>query len=89
MPWWAVGVILGRETLVSIWRVVLARRGRAMPASRLGKLKTGSQILAVLLLTALDPGHVVALSALYAAVALTMLSAYGYLVDNDAVEDWT
>ncbi len=88
MPWWAVGVILGREVAVSIWRVVLARRGRSMPASRWGKLKTGSQILAVLLLTALDPGQVFGLTALYVAVALTVLSAYGYLVDSDAVEEW-
>lgn len=88
MPWWAAGLILGRELAVSIWRVILARRGRAMPASRLGKLKTGSQILAVLLLTALDPGHIVALTVLYVAVALTFLSAYGYLVNDDSVEEW-
>jgi CDP-diacylglycerol--glycerol-3-phosphate 3-phosphatidyltransferase len=88
MPWWAVGVILGREVGVSIWRVVLARRGRSMPASRLGKLKTGSQILAVLLLTALDPGNVVALTALYVAVALTVISAYGYVAGVGTVEEW-
>lgn len=88
MPWWAVGVILGREIAVSAWRVGLARRGRSMPASRLGKLKTGSQILSVILLTALSPGHVVALSILYVAVALTVLSAYDYLTNAGAVEEW-
>lgn len=89
MPWWAVAVILGRDVAVSVWRVVLARRGRSMPASRLGKLKTGTQILAVLLLTALEPGHVISMTALYVAVALTAFSAYGYLVNRDSVEDWT
>jgi CDP-diacylglycerol--glycerol-3-phosphate 3-phosphatidyltransferase len=89
MPWWAVGVILAREIGVSIWRVILAHRGRSLPASRLGKLKTGSQILAVLLLTALAPEHVIALTALYIAVALTGFSAYGYLVNGGAVEEWT
>jgi CDP-diacylglycerol--glycerol-3-phosphate 3-phosphatidyltransferase len=88
MPWPALGVILGREVAVSIWRVLLARRGRSLPASRLGKLKTGSQILAVILLTALHPGHAIALIALYAAVALTWVSAYGYLTDAGAVEEW-
>lgn len=88
MPWWAVGVILGREIAVSVWRVRLARQGRSMPASRLGKLKTGSQILAVILLTALHPGHVVALTVLYVAVALTALSAYDYLTNAGAVEEW-
>ncbi|HYZ90835.1 MAG TPA: CDP-diacylglycerol--glycerol-3-phosphate 3-phosphatidyltransferase [Actinomycetota bacterium] len=88
MPWLALAAILAREVAVSIWRVLLARRGRSLPASRLGKLKTGSQILAVILLTALDPGSLVALIALYVAVALTWLSAYGYLTDAGAVEDW-
>jgi CDP-diacylglycerol--glycerol-3-phosphate 3-phosphatidyltransferase len=88
LPWWALGVILGREIAVSVWRIVLARRGRSMPASRLGKLKTGSQILAVILLTALEPGHIVAMTVLYVAVALTLLSAYAYLADAGAVEDW-
>lgn len=88
MPWWVVGVILARDVAVSIWRVLLARRGRSLPASRLGKLKTGSQILAVLLLTALDPGHFIAMTALYIAVVLTLTSAYRYLVDEGAVEEW-
>ena len=89
MPWWAVAAILGREVAVSLWRIVLARRGRSMPASRLGKLKTGSQILAVLLLTALDPGNLIALTSVYVAVALTFLSAFSYVVNQDSVEDWT
>ena len=89
LEWWALGVILVREVAVSVWRIVLARRGRSMPASRLGKLKTGAQILAVLLLTALDAGHIVAMFVLYVALALTVLSAYRYLVDADATEDWT
>jgi CDP-diacylglycerol---glycerol-3-phosphate 3-phosphatidyltransferase len=82
LPWWAVWVILGREFVVGVaLRIWLARRGRAMPASRLGKVKTITQIAAVLLLTALAAGNVWALSVLYVAVGLTVISGALYLVD--------
>ena len=92
LPWWAVGVILVREFLVGVaFRVWLATRGRALPASRMGKLKTITQIAAVLLLTALDPGSTVALAALYVAVALTVVSGIFYVTDSirgHATEPW-
>ena len=82
LPWWAVGVILFREFAVGVGlRIWLARRGRALPASRAAKIKTGLQILAVLLLTMLSPGHPFALAVLYAAVALTAISALSYMSD--------
>jgi CDP-diacylglycerol--glycerol-3-phosphate 3-phosphatidyltransferase len=82
LPWWAVGVILFREFAVGVGlRIWLARRGRALPASRTAKIKTGVQIVAVLLLTMLSPGHALALAVLYAAVALTAISALSYLSD--------
>ncbi len=88
LPWWAVGVILGREFVVGVvLRIWLARRGRAMPASRLGKLKTVTQIVAVLLLTMLDAGSAVALAGLYVAVALTVVSGALYLLDRSG-EPW-
>lgn len=88
LPWWALGLILLREVAVSVWRVILARRGRSLPASRLGKVKTGAQILCVLLLTALDAGHVIAMTTLYIALGLTIASAYGYVVDRNATQEW-
>ncbi|MEX2393752.1 MAG: CDP-diacylglycerol--glycerol-3-phosphate 3-phosphatidyltransferase [Actinomycetota bacterium] len=82
IPWWAVGVILAREFLVGVvLRVELMRRGRALPASRLGKVKTLVQIGAVFVLTALDKGHPAALATLYVAVALTVVSGYLYFRD--------
>jgi CDP-diacylglycerol---glycerol-3-phosphate 3-phosphatidyltransferase len=92
LPWWAVAVILAREFLVGVaFRVWLASRGRALPASRIGKVKTLTQIAAVLLLTALDPGHALALSVLYVAVALTVVSGIFYVVESlrgGATEEW-
>ncbi len=80
LPWWAVGVILVREFVVGVGlRIWLARRGRAMPSSRMGKAKTLTQIPAVILLTSLPVGNALALGVLYLAVALTVISGYLYL----------
>lgn len=48
-PEWAAAVILFREFGVIVLRSWLGTRGRSMPASQLGKVKTASQELAVLL----------------------------------------
>ncbi len=48
-PLWAAVLIVVRELGVSVLRAWLGTRGRPMPASWLGKLKTGAQMLAVLL----------------------------------------
>jgi CDP-diacylglycerol--glycerol-3-phosphate 3-phosphatidyltransferase len=48
-PLWATVVIVAREFGVSLLRAWLGSRGRAMPASWWGKVKTGGQMLVVLL----------------------------------------
>ena len=47
---WMVGVILGRELAITVLRSVAYARGVTIPASPLGKLKMGTQVLAILLL---------------------------------------
>lgn len=82
LPWWAVTVILVREVAIGIaLRLWLARTSHALPASHLGKLKTVTQISAVLLLTVLSPGNGLALAVLYVAVALTVASGLLYFTD--------
>lgn len=92
IPWWAVTLILAREFFVGVvMRLYFARTRRALPASRMAKFKTGSQILAVLLLTILAPGSEWALTVLYAAVGLTALSGFLYVSDatrGRAGVDW-
>jgi CDP-diacylglycerol--glycerol-3-phosphate 3-phosphatidyltransferase len=44
-PLWAAAAIVVREIAVSLLRAYLGTRGRAMPASWLGKAKTGAQLL--------------------------------------------
>jgi CDP-diacylglycerol--glycerol-3-phosphate 3-phosphatidyltransferase len=74
---------LVREFLVGVvLRALLAKRARSLPANRLGKLKTVTQIVAVLLLTLMRRGDAVALTVLYVAVALTVISGYVYFADT-------
>jgi CDP-diacylglycerol--glycerol-3-phosphate 3-phosphatidyltransferase len=49
-PAWMVAVIIGREFAVTGLRSIAYARGLSMPASRLGKLKMVSQVVAILLL---------------------------------------
>ena len=80
-PWWATAVIVLREVTVSLLRWRLDQRGVSMPASRAGKAKTFSQILAVGLAVAplsaeLDP---FVLGVIVVAVILTVVSGLEYL----------
>jgi CDP-diacylglycerol--glycerol-3-phosphate 3-phosphatidyltransferase len=87
---WAVVIILGREFIVSIFRAVAAAEGIVIAASWWGKLKTNSQMLAIILLlfnnTSLEVmdgklGQIV----LWVAVALTLISGVDYIVKNKQV----
>lgn len=82
LPWWAFWVIVVREASVQfVLRGVLARRGRSLPAARLGKAKTVVQIAAVVLVTTVPRGSPVAVTAIGAAVVLTVVSGLRYLAD--------
>ncbi len=82
---WAVVIILGREFIVSIFRAVAAAEGIVIAASWWGKLKTNSQMLAiVLLLFNNTPFEVMngqlAQIILWIAVALTVISGVDYII---------
>ena len=49
LPVWVTVLILVREFGITIWRFVLLRQGKVVPASQGGKLKTALQTLAVAL----------------------------------------
>ncbi len=49
-PAWMVAIIIGREFAITGLRSIAYARGMPMPASRLGKLKMASQVVAILLL---------------------------------------
>lgn len=83
--WWTVtAVIVVRELGITLWRLVLARRGLVVPASKGGKLKTVLQTLAVALYIMPLAGVVawIGHGVMALAVAVTVVTGLQYLVDS-------
>lgn len=83
VPGWIAIVILGREFAVSGLRSVKAEEGIVIPASNLGKIKTISQIIAVILIIlqgSYQPYINIPLGiwAMYVAVIITIISGVEY-----------
>jgi CDP-diacylglycerol---glycerol-3-phosphate 3-phosphatidyltransferase len=82
MPAWVPGVIIGREVLITLFRVYAGSQGSSVPASIWGKLKTNSQLLAVLLVImgGRDPSRApFEKAAVNLSVALTLYSGLDYM----------
>ena len=81
---WVPGIILGRELMITGFRVHANRRGVSVPATRVAKLKTNAQILAIILLM-LDlrvrgrSWHEHA--AVWLAIVLTVYSGLDYIIN--------
>ncbi len=79
VPSWMVVVIISREFAVSILRAIAASDGIVIAASKGGKAKTLSQIIAIMMILLKIPyGNVV----LWIAVLLTIYSGYDYIYLN-------
>ncbi|MDD6616001.1 MAG: CDP-diacylglycerol--glycerol-3-phosphate 3-phosphatidyltransferase [Lachnospiraceae bacterium] len=81
---WIVIIIIGREFIISGFRLVASDKGVVIAASYWGKFKTVSQMLMVILLI-LDLGgvfQVLAQILVWVALALTVISLIDYLVKN-------
>lgn len=84
LPGWIVIVIIGREFIISGFRLVASDKGVVIAASYWGKFKTVSQMLMVILLI-LDLGgvfQVIAQILVWVSLALTVISLIDYLVKN-------
>jgi CDP-diacylglycerol---glycerol-3-phosphate 3-phosphatidyltransferase len=85
VPAWMVCVIIGRELAVTGLRSVVAGKGMDISASRLGKLKTGFQIAAIIPLMIHYPlfgldTHVIGRFLLWLALGFTVWSGVDYFV---------
>jgi CDP-diacylglycerol--glycerol-3-phosphate 3-phosphatidyltransferase len=79
---WVAMVIIAREFAVSGLRIAAGAQGVVIPASRLGKLKTVTQIGAIMaLIAAHDTGDWWVQSLLYVAVATTLASGADYFLN--------
>lgn len=83
LPWWITVVIVAREFGITVWRMIQLRRGRVVPASKGGKLKTALQTLAVGLYLCPLPGwmDLPTLIVMLAAVVVTVATGVQYLLD--------
>ncbi|HEX8648982.1 MAG TPA: CDP-diacylglycerol--glycerol-3-phosphate 3-phosphatidyltransferase [Thermoleophilaceae bacterium] len=80
-PWVAM-VIIAREFAVSGLRMAAGAQGVVIPASRLGKVKTCTQVAAILaLLAANDTGDWWVQALLYTAVLVTVASGADYFLN--------
>jgi CDP-diacylglycerol---glycerol-3-phosphate 3-phosphatidyltransferase len=80
-PWVAM-LIIAREFAVSGLRVAAGVQGVVIPASRLGKVKTITQVAAILaLIAAHDAGDWWVQTLLYTAVAATLASGADYFLN--------
>lgn len=88
MPGWVCIVMLAREFAISGFRLVAAGTGKVIAAGILGKIKTVTQMIAViaLLLTAIDgvfaPLGSFADIAMYVSAFMTVWSGTDYIIKN-------
>ncbi len=87
VPSWIVIVILSRELIVSIFRAVAAADGMVIAAGPLGKYKTATQMIAVIVFCFNDLlfskiNVPVAEILLYIATVLTIISGFDYIIRN-------
>lgn len=82
--WWVTIVIVVRELGITLWRMVLARRGLVVPASKGGKLKTVLQTAAVAWYILPFDGVVTWIAHIFmaAAVVVTLVTGIQYLIDS-------
>lgn len=99
MPGWVCILMLAREFAISGFRLVAADSGKVIAAGKLGKIKTVTQMSAVIGLLFLVPvganaallgrfGVILANIAMYAAAVMTVVSGVDYIVKNfDCIKD--
>ena len=87
LPAWIVIIIIGREFIISGFRLIAAENGVVIAANYWGKFKTASQMVMIILLLA-DLGGVfdtLAQIFIWISLALTVISLITYIVQNKNV----
>lgn len=88
IPAWGVIIIISREFAVTGFRIIAASENITIAASSLGKVKTVSQLIAIIFLLSqlnilLLPGKIL----FYIAVIFTIISGADYFIKNKKVLD--
>lgn len=82
---WIVTVIMvGRDIIVDVIRLIMVERGTVIAASKLGKLKTNAQMISLIMVLAL-PGLNWVAYITYVAAAISLISGFDYFWKNKKV----
>lgn len=88
IPAWGVIIIIAREFAVTGLRVIAASENITIAASKLGKFKTVSQLISmIILLSNNSKFYSIGLTLFYVAVIFTIVSGIDYFVKNKKVLD--
>ena len=91
IPAWVVVILIGREFVISGFRLIAAEKGTVIAASYWGKTKTVCQmVMTICLILHLEMGawHVLEQILIYASTALTIISLVDYIAKNkDVLKD--
>ena len=87
LPAWFVIIIIGREFIISGFRLIAAENGIVIAANYWGKFKTASQMIMIILLILHFDGIFVTLEQLFIwlSLALTVISLITYIWQNKSV----
>lgn len=87
LPAWFVIIIIGREFIISGFRLIAAENGIVIAANYWGKFKTASQMIMIILLILHFDGSFVTLEQLFIwlSLALTIISLITYIWQNKSV----
>ncbi len=88
IPAWGVIIIIAREFAVTGFRIVAASENITISASKLGKIKTVSQLISMIfLLTGIKSFIMPGIILFYIAVIFTIISGADYFIKNKIVLD--
>ena len=87
LPAWVVIIIIGREFIISGFRLIAAENGVVIAANYWGKFKTVSQMIMIILLIVDFGGFFAILTEVFIwlSVALTVISLLTYIMQNRKV----
>ena len=89
LPAWFVIIIIGREFIISGFRLIASDNGRVIAASYWGKFKTTFQMVMICLMIAnIEALSVLTTIVMWVALVLTVVSLVDYLMKNkDVLKD--
>lgn len=84
IPWFVTVIMIGRDIVVDAIRMIVVEQGKVIAASKLGKLKTVTQMVALILVLAF-PGVEWLVYLTYLAAVASLVSGIDYFLKNKSI----